>query len=37
MATISVEIPDGEFCNESFKDKKCRDIVKKWLEMEVEE
>ena len=26
-----------DFCNESFKDKKCRDIVKQWLEQEVEE
>lgn len=24
------------FCNESFKDEKCSDIVKKWLEQEVE-
>lgn len=26
-----------DFCNESFEDKKCIDIVKLWLEMEVEE
>ena len=29
--------PACDFCNESFKDKKCIDIVKLWLEMEVEE
>lgn len=25
------------FCNESFKDVKCIDTVKKWLEQEVDE
>ena len=29
--------PACDFCNESFKDEKCIDIVKLWLEMEVEE
>ena len=27
----------SDFCNESFKNETCRDIVKKWLESEVEE
>lgn len=29
--------PASNFCNESFKDEKCSNIVKQWLEMEVEE
>ena len=29
--------PACDFCNKSFKDEECRDIVKKWLEQEVEE
>ena len=29
--------PACDFCNESFKDEECRDIVKQWLEQEVEE
>ena len=29
--------PASDFCNETFKDKTCSDIVKQWLEQEVEE
>ena len=29
--------PAYGFCNESFEDKECRDIVKLWLLQEVEE